>query len=93
MGYVTRTFQHCNAQVKLNVASHNKKIDVFFYAQITAMVGTLNLYLDPLSSHTRGVKHHCWQQETLHQQCPISQSWPESLGRLFLLQGCYEWNV
>ena len=42
----------CRARAKLTIASRNKKIYVFFCAQITAMVGTLNLYLDPMLSYT-----------------------------------------
>lgn len=38
------------ARVQLNMESQNKKIDVFFRARITAMAGTLNLYLDPMLS-------------------------------------------
>jgi hypothetical protein len=40
------------ARAKLAVASRNKKIDVFFRAQIAVIVGTLNLYLDPMLSYT-----------------------------------------
>jgi hypothetical protein len=36
---------------QLTLKSKDKKIDVFFYAHITAMVGTLNLYLDPDMSY------------------------------------------
>jgi hypothetical protein len=35
-----------HARAQLNIKSQNKKIDVFFCARITAMAGTLNLYLD-----------------------------------------------
>jgi hypothetical protein len=40
------------ARVWLNLESRNKKIDVFFRARITAMAGTLNLYLDPMLSYS-----------------------------------------
>ena len=40
------------AQAKLMVKSKDKLLDVFFQSQITGMVGTLNLYLDPQLSYT-----------------------------------------
>lgn len=40
------------ARVRLNLESRNKKIDVFFRARISAMAGTLNLYLDPMLSYS-----------------------------------------
>ena len=55
---------------KLTVKAKDKKLDVFFRGRITAMVATLNFYLDPELSYTwkessilaakalgRGVKH------------------------------------
>jgi hypothetical protein len=42
----------CRARAQLNIESRNKKIDVFFRARITAMAGTLNLYLDPMLSYS-----------------------------------------
>lgn len=41
-----------HALAKLTVTSKDKKIDVFFQAHITAMAGTLNLYLDSELSYT-----------------------------------------
>ncbi|CAA7270358.1 unnamed protein product [Cyclocybe aegerita] len=46
------------AKAKLTVASCDKKIDIFFQARITGMVGTLNLYLDPQLSYS-------WHQVSL----------------------------
>lgn len=40
------------ACAKLTVKSKDKKLDVFFRARITAMVGVLNLYLDSHLSYT-----------------------------------------
>jgi hypothetical protein len=40
------------AVAKLTVKSKDQKLDVFFRAHITAMVGTLNLYLDSELSYT-----------------------------------------
>jgi len=40
------------ARASLTVKSHDKKIDVFFCARISGMVGTLNLYLDPSLSYS-----------------------------------------
>ena len=40
------------AVAKLTVKSRNKTLDVFFRARITAMVGTLNLYLDSELSYS-----------------------------------------
>lgn len=40
------------ARAKLQVKSKDAKLDVFFRARITAMVGSLNLYLDPETSYT-----------------------------------------
>jgi hypothetical protein len=37
---------------KLTMKSRDKKLDVFFRARITAMVGTLNLYLDSKLSYS-----------------------------------------
>jgi hypothetical protein len=58
------------ARAKLTVKAKDKKLDVFFRSRITAMVATLNLYLDAELSYTwrqssvlaakamgRGVKH------------------------------------
>jgi hypothetical protein len=42
----------------LNLKSKDKRLDVFFHARITAMVGTLNLYLDSNLSYT-------WQQASM----------------------------
>jgi hypothetical protein len=41
-----------HARVKLQVKAKDPKLDVFFRARITAMAGTLNLYLDPETSYT-----------------------------------------
>ena len=46
------------ARASLSVKSRDKKIDVFFRARISAMVGTLNLYLDPMLSYS-------WRQSSL----------------------------
>ena len=43
---------------KLTVKSKDKKVDVVLQARVTAMVGTLNLYLDPEVSYS-------WQQASL----------------------------
>jgi hypothetical protein len=40
------------AVTKLAIKSHDKKLDVLFRARITAMVGTLNLYLDSELSYS-----------------------------------------
>jgi hypothetical protein len=40
------------ATASLSVKSKDKKLDVFFRAQIAAMVGILNLYLDSRLSYT-----------------------------------------
>ena len=40
------------ACAKLTMKSKDKKLDIVFRACITAMVGTLNLYLDPELSYT-----------------------------------------
>lgn len=40
------------AQAALSVKAKDKRLDVFFRARITGMVGTLNLYLDPQLSYT-----------------------------------------
>lgn len=40
------------AQAELSVKAKDKKLDVLFHAQITGMVGTLNLYLNPQLSYT-----------------------------------------
>ena len=40
------------ARAELSVKAKDKKLDVFFRARITGMVGTLNLYLDPQLSYT-----------------------------------------
>lgn len=58
------------ARAKLTVKAKDKKLDVFFRSRITAMVATLNFYLDPQLSYSwressvlaakamgRGVKH------------------------------------
>ena len=58
------------AQARLSVKAKDKKLDVFFRGRITAMVATLNFYLDPELSYSwqessvlaakalgRGVKH------------------------------------
>ncbi|KAJ7773743.1 hypothetical protein DFH07DRAFT_767684 [Mycena maculata] len=46
------------ATASLSVKSKDKKLDVFFKAQITAMVGTLSLYLDSELSYT-------WQEASM----------------------------
>ena len=46
------------AHAKLQVRAKDPKLDVFFRARITAMAGTLNLYLDPEMSYT-------WRQVSL----------------------------
>jgi hypothetical protein len=46
------------ARASLEVKSKDHKIDVFFRARITAMLGTLNLYLDPDLTYT-------WRQASL----------------------------
>ena len=46
------------ACAKLQVKTKDPKLDVFFRARITAMAGTLNLYLDPKMSYT-------WHQASL----------------------------
>jgi hypothetical protein len=40
------------AWAELSVKAKDKKLDVFFRALITGMIGTLNLYLDPQLSYT-----------------------------------------
>jgi hypothetical protein len=40
------------ARAQLTVKGKDKKLDVFFRSRITAMAGTLNLYLDPELSYT-----------------------------------------
>jgi hypothetical protein len=42
----------CCAQAKLNIASKDTELDLTFQSHIAAMVGTLNLYLDPKLSYT-----------------------------------------
>ena len=46
------------ALAKLTVKGQDKKIDVLLHARITAMFGTLNLYLDPKVSYS-------WRQASL----------------------------
>ncbi|KAF7361462.1 RNF220 domain-containing protein [Mycena sanguinolenta] len=46
------------ARALLEIKSKDKKLDVFFRGRITAMLGTLNLYLDPELSYT-------WRQASL----------------------------
>ena len=41
-----------HAWAELSVKAKDKKLDVFFHAWITGMVGTLNLYLNPQLSYT-----------------------------------------
>lgn len=41
-----------HAREELSVKAKDKKLDVFFRARITGMVGILNLYLDPQLSYT-----------------------------------------
>jgi hypothetical protein len=48
----------CRALAKLTVKSKDKKIDVFLRTRITAMAGTLNLYLDPELTYS-------WKQASL----------------------------
>ena len=48
---------HC-AQAKLTVKAKDKKLDVFFQSRITAMVATLNFYLDPELSYS-------WQESSV----------------------------
>ena len=60
----------CRVRARLSVKGKDKKLDVFFRGRITAMVATLNFYLDPELSYSwqessvlaakalgRGVKH------------------------------------
>ena len=69
----------CWAVAKLTVKSKDQKLDVFFRACITAMVGTLNLYLDLELSYTwheasfvvsksqgQGINHACNIQTWIH---------------------------
>jgi hypothetical protein len=42
----------CHAQAKLTVKAKDKKLDVFFRSCITAMVATLNFYLDAKLSYS-----------------------------------------
>jgi hypothetical protein len=48
----------CRVWASLEIKSKDKKINVFFRARITAMVRTLNLYLDPELSYT-------WRESSL----------------------------
>jgi hypothetical protein len=41
----------CHAQAKLTIKAKDKRLDVFFQGHITAMVATLNIYLDPELSY------------------------------------------
>jgi len=41
-----------HAQAKLNVKAKEKKLDVFFWSCIMAMVATLNFYLDAKLSYS-----------------------------------------
>ncbi|KAG1765350.1 hypothetical protein EDD22DRAFT_845462 [Suillus occidentalis] len=41
----------CHARTKIAVSSKDKKLDVVFRSRITAMLGALNLYLDPELSY------------------------------------------
>jgi hypothetical protein len=40
------------ARAKLSVKMKDRRLDIFFRGRLTAMVGTLNLYLDPQLSYT-----------------------------------------
>ena len=42
----------CHVQTKLTVKAKDKKLDVFFWSRIMAMVATLNLYLDAKLSYS-----------------------------------------
>ena len=68
------------ALTKLKATSKDVKIDVTFHARITAMVGALNLYLDPEMSYTwrqasmvvaklqgKGVRHAKTIRQWIHQ--------------------------
>lgn len=48
----------CRTQAKLSVKAKDKKLDVFFRGHITAMVATLNFYLDPELSYS-------WQESSV----------------------------
>lgn len=70
----------CQAVAELTTKSKDQKLDVFFHAPITAMVGTLNLYLNPEFSYTwceaslvvsksqgQGISHACNIRTWIHQ--------------------------
>ncbi|KAG1814252.1 uncharacterized protein BJ212DRAFT_1274160 [Suillus subaureus] len=70
----------CRAQAKIAVNSKDKKLDVVFQSHITAMLGALNLYLDPELSYGwheasliaskslgQGINHACNIRTWIHQ--------------------------